>query len=105
MNLRKYRMSLSKIECDFADRLDALGHEIRRDVVEPLCCKYGLKFFSDNGNFFFAKGEAVYDTDASLPNDEMGCELALVMELLNQQFLNADYLGFHVASVRDVEGT
>lgn len=58
MNTEKYTQEVNVIKERFDNDLQELGLRIRNEVVAPACKNHGLKFFSGNGTFFFAKGES-----------------------------------------------
>jgi len=105
MNTEKYTQEVNVIKERFDNDLQELGLRIRNEVVAPACKNHGLKFFSGNGTFFFAKGDITYSDSFTfntdhLQHDPIGKALKPIIDLLNTEITHNDYLGFYVGQVR-----
>lgn len=104
MSTEKYTEQVTVIKERFDNDLQELGLRIRNEVVAPACKNHGLKFFSGNGTFFFAKGERTYsdvlDPDFKSAPKALREALEPIINLLNTEITHNDYLGFYVGDVR-----
>lgn len=84
--------------------LQALGAEIRKTIVEPLCKKHNLRFLSGNGEFFFIDEEDNsyrYAFDLNNAPKKIQKPIKAVMDLLNMTIAYNDYLGYYVENVEN----
>lgn len=98
--MEKYTKQVAVIKERFDNDLQELGLLIRNEVVAPACKDHGLKFFSGNGTFFFAKGDTTYSDISDLRDNAVGKALKPIIDLLNTEITHNDYLGFYVGDVR-----
>lgn len=104
--MENYLNIIETLKEKFENELRILGLKIRNELVVPVCSKHGLKFFSGNKIFFFARGEEVYDNVSQLiaanskADQNLQNDLKPILELLHTEISHNDYVGFYVGNVR-----
>ncbi len=116
---KKYIKETEVIQQRYINDLNELGIKIRKEVVVPVCKKYGLTFLSGNGAFYFYKdhkgykgdfysykphrSETRYEYEWQLPKNAMGQELKPILDLLETELTRNDHLGYYVDNYIDDE--
>ena len=113
-HLHLYTVALARIVERYEKDLDALGANLRAEVVLPACRKHRLTFLSGSGGYTFYKGHAgkghahdAHRYSASCADDlyawPKSCrvELEAVFKILDQEVARNDYLGLRVGNVTE----
>lgn len=91
----------------FEKQLESLADEFRERELVPLCQKYGLKFLSGNGTFFFSRGETPRTWETFNTEEELrafGEDLVAAGKVLDTEAIGGDYGSFGLW-VKDVVPT
>lgn len=111
--MNTYQRQLGTLQKDFDQKVMALAHQVRTDLIVPLCKKHGLEFLSGNGMFCFTKGERDAFGIANMHISESSeysngednvlyrkYKIARIFEILNLEVHGNQVLGYYVSDVR-----
>lgn len=104
VDVKFFSRQLELLKKQFEEELDALGDEVREEVVLPLCRKHKLTYMAGNGRIFIERAgtnESVYDGSGVAPDvvGVMRADLTRVVALLNVEVSSVNCLGYYVGDV------
>jgi len=110
LNQKKIEAEVEAINAKREEAILAIADRVREEQIIPICQKYGMRFLSGNGAFFFCEAEGkefrIGPMEVEFDQDTLGRKvssrfprIAKVLEVLDMEVGYNSCLGYYVGNV------
>lgn len=112
LNQKKIEAEIEAINARHEEAILAIADRVREEQIIPICQKYGMRFLSGNGTFFFCEARGsekefrIGSMEVEFDQDTLGRKvsrrfprIAKVLEMLDMEVGYNSCLGYYVGNV------